>query len=61
MPEESDSVDVFLSSTSVGSIATYVCKDGYGDLSGSKIIECHGNGTWSGSAPSCSFNGKNSS
>ena len=44
---------VDLSGTTVGSTATYRCKNGFILANGDRIRECGANGRWSGTAPNC--------
>ncbi len=43
-----------LNSTAVGSIATYMCSEGYNLTEGSETRLCQSNGSWSGTAAICS-------
>ena len=38
--------------TTIGSVATYTCNDGY-DLVGNTTLTCQADGTWGGTAPTC--------
>ena len=44
---------VDLTGTTVGSTATYRCKNGFILANGDRIRECGANGQWSGTAPNC--------
>ena len=45
---------VSLNTTTFGSVATYICDDGY-RLSGQSMTICQAEGTWSGSTPTCAI------
>ena len=42
---------------SFGDTATYECADGYENITPGSTIVCQADGTWNGSAPSCSKKG----
>ena len=43
---------ISVSSTTVGSTASYTCSSGY-NLSGATVRTCQANGQWNGTAPVC--------
>jgi len=53
-PEVNAGTTVHTSGTDVGDYASYTCAPDYDSFTGDEERECMEDGTWSGTAPSCS-------
>lgn len=54
-PDTTDGTVVMAAMTTPGSQATYTCASAYHNMVGDSIRTCQTDGTWSGTAPTCSL------